>query len=172
MEMRKNVALIGMAGVGKSTTGEKLGERLGYRCVECDELMTEEATRRGVNKFLLSDPEFVALENDVILTLTDATQTIIDTGGSAIYSSEAMAMLKDTSVIIYLKDSIDSIEQRFIARGMPHVVGIENKTFQELFRERTQLYEQYADITADISGHPALDHTIDKIMEWLEQTQN
>ncbi|BDI31082.1 hypothetical protein CCAX7_31330 [Capsulimonas corticalis] len=167
--MRKNLALIGMAGVGKSTTGKSLAEQLGYDCIECDSLMTIEAQKRGVNKFLLSDADFIALEGDVICSLANAERTVIDTGGSAVYSADAMRLLKTIATTVYLKDSIEDIKQRFIARGQPHVVGIGARTFEELFLERNCLYEQYADIVVDISTHPALAHTVQEIVDALGQ---
>ena len=49
--------------------------------------------------------------------------------------------------VVYIEDSIDVIEDRFIARGPVPLMGIEGKTFKQLFAERQPLYEKYAQTT-------------------------
>ena len=49
--------------------------------------------------------------------------------------------------IVYFEDSIDVIENRFDIRGPVPLMGIEGKTFKQLFDERRPLYEKYAQST-------------------------
>ena len=98
-----NVVLIGMPGAGKSTVGVVLAKRLGYRFIDSDLVIQEKKgmllheiiTEMGVEGFL-------AVENEINASL-DAKRSVIATGGSVIYGKEAMAHLKETGIIVYLK---------------------------------------------------------------------
>ncbi|HBG81582.1 TPA: shikimate kinase [candidate division CPR2 bacterium] len=145
-----NISFIGMAGVGKSYFSNKL-INFGYEHIKVDELITNLANLKGVNKETISDSEFIKLEEQAILNLKEVSESAIDTGGSVIYSNEAMELLKEISVVVYLKDSLENIKKRFDVRGEPHLIGIEGKTFEELFQERSEQYQKYADVIIDVT---------------------
>ena len=152
--MTRNISIIGMAGVGKSFTSRTLAHKLGYKYVSADELITQEAGKMGADKNLLSDPAFIGVEESVIVSLRDRTNTIIDTGGSVIYSPRAMAVLDRISFIVYLADSLRNIKKRFNERGEPHLVGmVEGMSFEKLLAQREKLYEKYAHVKINVSEH-------------------
>jgi shikimate kinase len=159
-----NFTLIGMAGVGKSYTGKILANTLGFENIETDHLIKQEANRLGINVDLLPDNEFIKMEEKVILGLINKNNAVIDTGGSAVYSERAMNLLKSISKIIYLKDTIANIKQRFDVRGEMHLIGIRDRTFEELFAERSKLYEKYADIVIDTSRNKDINEIIKIIL--------
>jgi len=166
-KLKNNITLIGMAGVGKSFLSRHLTEIIGYNYVSLDQLMTEEADRTGVNKFLLEDADFIKLEEKIVLSLEGRDKSIFDTGGSVVYSEKSMNFLKSNSVIIYIKDSVENTIERFHRREELHLVGFKGKTFDELLKERTGLYEKYADFTVDISECRDSQEKLDKILEIL-----
>ena len=150
--MKRNISLIGMAGVGKSFTSRALADQLDYKYVSADELITREAGKMGADKNMLSDTAFIGMEESVIVSLQDKTNTIIDTGGSVIYSPKAMEVLDRISFIVYLSDSLKNIKKRFDNRGEPHLVGMAvGMTFEKLFAQREKLYEKYAHIKINVS---------------------
>lgn len=165
---KNNITLIGMAGVGKSFLSKYLAEMIGYNYVGLDQLMTEEADRTGVNKFLLEDTDFIKLEEKIVLSLDGKNKSIFDTGGSVVYSEKSMNFLKSNSIIIYIKDSVKNTIERFHRRKELHLVGFKGKTFEELLKERTGLYEKYADFTVDISECRNSQEKLDKILELLK----
>lgn len=145
----KNIVLIGMPSCGKSTVGVLLAKNLGYRFIDTDlviqerygKLLHELIAARGMDGFL-------TLENEVCATL-EADRAVISTGGSVVYGKEAMAYLKSIGTVIYLKISYETLSTRlgdYVHRG---VILREGYTLQDLYRERTALYEQYADYTVD-----------------------
>lgn len=166
MKDKHNITIIGMAGVGKSHIGKELAGKIGYDYIEVDELISKEATTLGINKYLLPDDEFIKLEEKAILSLEHKRNSVIDTGGSVIYSEKSMEILQSISMIIYFKDSIEDIKERFDVRNEPHLVGIENKSFDELFEERSQLYEKYADDTINVSEFKGL---VDEVVRIYNQ---
>src|ERR1035437_1591211 len=100
--MKRNISLIGMAGVGKSLTSKAIASELNYKHVSVDDLISEEAEKIGADKNLLSDSAFMELEETAILALKDKSNLVIDTGGSVIYSLRAMDILDDVSFTVYL----------------------------------------------------------------------
>jgi shikimate kinase len=161
--IKSNIALIGMAGVGKSFIGKHLAEKIGYDYIEADKLIDNEAGRIGTKKEQLTDDEFIRLEERVIIGLSDKRNAVIDTGGSAIYSKKAMESLKSNAIVIYLRDSAENTKKRFDARGKPHLVKIGEKSFGELFQERNGLYEKYSNITVNASDNNNLQDILDEI---------
>ena len=144
-----NIILIGMPASGKSTVGVLLAKCLGYRFLDCDLLIQETEGKllhdiieeKGVKGFL-------EIENRVCAGI-EADRTVISTGGSAVYGTEAMAHLKTLGKVLYLKIDYDTLLKRLGDYSHRGVVSPNGGTLRELFEERTALYEKYADITVD-----------------------
>ncbi len=141
-----NMSLIGMPSSGKSSVGVVLAKVLAYDFLDTDILVQ--------NKTGLTLQEIVdrfgylslrQIEADVVLSL-DCKNTVISTGGSVVYSSSAMKHLKAISKVVYLKISFEEVVRRlgdYSKRGLAKPKG---QTIEELYRERSELYEKYADL--------------------------
>ncbi|MFN4181476.1 MAG: shikimate kinase [Candidatus Paceibacteria bacterium] len=154
--MKTNILLIGMPGVGKTFNAKILSQKLGFPHISVDDMITAGALEMGIeNKRKMPDPDFVALENKMLLSLQNIDNSVIDTGASAIYSKEAMDILRNTSLVVYLHDDISKIKERFENRGKIHLIGMKNEDtpFEQIFNERESLYEYYADLKLDVSEH-------------------
>jgi len=147
MKQKNNIALMGMAGVGKSYIGNKIAAISNYEYMETDELIVTQANQEGKRYHDLSDDNFLRIEKDVFMKMGDLSGKVIDTGASVIYDQDVMCKIADFAHVVYIEDSIDVIEDRFIARGPVPLMGIEGKTFKQLFVERRPLYEKYAQFT-------------------------
>ena len=148
----KNVVLIGMPGCGKSTIGVLLAKNLAYDFLDSDLLIQN---RAGKKLQQILDEEgieaFGKLENEVNCSI-DVENTVIATGGSAVYWEESMQHLKDIGLVVYLKTDFEELERRITNMATRGVVLPEGMTFRDLYEERTKLYEKYADLTVP-SGH-------------------
>ena len=60
-----NIALIGMAGVGKSHIAQKISAISNYEYMETDKLIAEQANEEGMRYLDLSDDDFLRIEKDV-----------------------------------------------------------------------------------------------------------
>lgn len=152
MNDRSNIVLIGMPGAGKSTLGVVLAKILNKRFVDAD-LIIQQETGETLQHIIDTQgtDRFIKIENDVLCGI-ETKNTIIATGGSAIYSDEAMRHLRDIGVIVYLKISYESLVERlgdFDERGVVLKGGLA-MSLRELFNERGPLYEQYAEHTVNI----------------------
>lgn len=152
--MAGNVILIGMPGAGKSTVGVLLAKRLGYDFVDTDVLIQ---LRQGE---LLQDTldahgylALRAIEEQVLLGL-DVSDTVIATGGSAVYSERAMTHLARSGTVVYLAAELDELTRRihdYETRGIARRPG---QDLGALFAERTRLYRRYAQLTVDAALPP------------------
>lgn len=156
-----------MPGVGKSFIGEKLAVRLGCKFVDVDKLIEKE---QGMNLQEVLDKNgeenFIEIEKKAILSL-NGDRIVIAPGGSIVYSPEAMEYLKKISKIIYLKDRLNNIKKRISNLGSRGVVGLKNKSFEELFRERERLYEKYVDFVVKIENFNE-EKIVEEIVKILE----
>lgn len=149
---KKNIILIGMPGVGKSSAGVVLAKVMGYKFADSDLIIQEKTgmllkdiiTEKGIDGF-------IRVENDINKTL-DMENTVIATGGSAIYGEEAMEHLKTIGTIVYLKASYEDINSRLGDLKGRGVVLKEGQSLKSLYEERTPLYEKYADIIIEEKG--------------------
>lgn len=154
-----NVVLIGMPGAGKSTLGVVLAKILGYEFIDAD-LLIQSKLDKTLQKIIdACGPDgFIEVENEVLCTLS-ASRAVIATGGSAVYSDEAMNHLKSIGTVVYLRVSYEELESRL---GGLHERGVVMKngmgmSLADLYEERRPLYEKYADVTIDIDGLPVRD---------------
>ena len=163
----KNIVLIGMPGVGKSTIGVILAKELGYQFVDADLLIQKQEKR--LLKEIISEEGiegFIAIENQVNASI-EANRTVIATGGSVVYGREAMEHLGEIATVIYLKLSYKALRKRLGNLKNRGVVLRDGQTLKDLYEERVVLYEKYADITID-EENKNLEETLQSIVDSLK----
>ena len=146
---KQNIILIGMPGAGKSTIGVVLAKNLGFKFLDSD-LCIQEKEDRLLHEIISSEgiEGFLEIENRVNASIT-MKHCVIATGGSAVYGKEAMTHFKNDGIVIYLKLSFISIEERLGDLNKRGVVLKDGQTLKSIYDERIPLYEKYADITID-----------------------
>ncbi len=149
---KKSITLIGMAGVGKSFIGRRLAKLLDFEFIDTDDVL-EEKTGHSLQELLDQKGEvnFIKLESQTITNLGNIQNKIISPGGSVIYSAKAMDFLKNNSNIVYLADSYGRIINRVKNLNNRGIVGLKNKSFEQLYAERKKLYKKSADLTINLS---------------------
>ncbi len=167
-QMKNNIVLIGMPGVGKSTIGVILAKILGYRFVDADLLIQE---REGkLLKEIIAEQGidgFVRIENDVNASI-QCEKTVIATGGSVVYGTEAMEHLKEIATVVYLELELPALKRRLGNLKKRGVVLKENQTLAGLYAERVPLYKKYADITVN-EHRKTIEKTIETLVDVLEE---
>ena len=161
-----NIILIGMPGVGKSTIGVILAKLLGYQFVDADLLIQQQ--EKKLLKDIINErgtDGFIEVENRVNAGIV-AEHTVIATGGSVVYGKEAMRHLKEIGTVVYLEVSYDTIKKRLADIKGRGVVLRENQSLLDLYKERTPLYEKYADVKVT-EEHLNVEQTIERLVEEL-----
>lgn len=164
---KSNIVLIGMPGVGKSTIGVVLAKIIGYHFIDSD-LVIQERENRLLHQIISEEGTegFLKIENEVNASI-EAERSIIATGGSVVYGSEAMEHFRDIGEIVYLKADYQTIRKRLGNLEKRGVVLEEGQTLKELYEERCALYEKYADITIDEKGL-GTEETIGEVLRGLK----
>lgn len=159
-----NIALIGMPTCGKSTVGVVLAKMLGMNFVDSDILIQNEYNSKLSDLIKRYGTDgFIDIESKVIQNI-NLTNTVIATGGSAVYSNRAIMHLKDISKVVYLKVPLESIKKRMNNMRTRGVVIEDGKTLDDLFLERKSLYEKYADFVVDETGK-SLEETVNSLVK-------
>ena len=168
--MKKNIILIGMPGVGKSTVGVVLAKVMGYQFIDAD-LVIQEKEGKLLREIIAEvGPEgFLKVENRINSGI-EAEHAIIATGGSVVYGAEAMEHLGRIGTVVYLKLPYRELERRLSDIKGRGVVLRDGQTLHDLYEERVPLYEKYADVIVD-EHHLNVEQTIEKIMELKERFQ-
>ena len=147
--MMDNIVLIGMPGAGKSTVGVLLAKRLGYRFVDTDLLIQEKEGKRLFEILRDNGNEyFAATENKIVASLK-AERSVIATGGSVVFGTDAMENLKSLGKVVYLKVPLAELEKRVNNFETSGILMKRGQTLKDIYEERTSLYEKYADLTVD-----------------------
>jgi shikimate kinase len=142
--MNNSISLIGMAGAGKSSIGLELAKQLNFQFIDSDALI--EAKFNQTLQNILDDSGYLKLrdiEEETILSI-ELSNSVLATGGSAVYSAKAMQHLKQNSLVIYLEVPFDQILQRvpsFLDRGFAKQP---NQSIEDAFQERQALYVESA----------------------------
>ena len=165
---RDNIVLIGMPGVGKSTVGVVLAKALGYQFVDAD-LLIQEAEGKLLSELIEEHGTdgFIEIENRVNSQI-HTHRSVIATGGSVVYGKEAMEHLKSIGTIVYLKQNLRVLQRRLRNLKGRGVVLKEGQTLVDLYKERTVLYEKYADITVD-QYKQSIEQTLKAVRKALEE---
>lgn len=158
-----NVTLIGMPGAGKSTVGVLLAKSMLMDFVDTD-LLIQRKYGMSLCEFIekYGEEEFKRAENDVISSL-NCENTVIATGGSAVYGEGGMKHLCEISTIVYLSVPVESLSERLSNIRTRGVVMKKGESIEQLFQRRSPLYEKYAEITVDCSALRA-EECVDEII--------
>ena len=167
--MHKNIILIGMPGVGKSTVGVILAKLLGYSFVDTD-LVIQKKEKKLLKDIIAEKgiDGFIETENRILSTFS-ADNSVIATGGSVVYGKEAMVNLSANSIVVYLKLDYNKLRYRLGNIKNRGVVIRKGQSLNALYKERVPLYEKYADIIIDENGCN-IEKTINKIMSELQNS--
>lgn len=141
----RNVILIGMPGVGKTTAAYEICRRTGRTFIDTDERITEIYGMTPAQMIIeKGEEEFRKAEHEVIKQAGSLSGAVIATGGGAVTYPENYEALHQNGTVLWLQRSIKelSIQNRPIsARKSPEV----------LYKEREPLYRAFADHTIDMN---------------------
>ena len=148
----QNIVLIGMPGVGKSTVGVLLAKSLSRDFVDVD-LLIQRAQGLSLQDLLESEglEAFCIIEEEQVLSLA-LKKAVIATGGSVVYSRRAMERLKANGCIVYLQLPLSELLDRITNMESRGIAILKRQSFEDLYAERTPLYDEFADATVDCSG--------------------
>ena len=123
-------------------------------------LLREIIEQEGVDGFL-------EIENRVNAGI-QAEGAVIATGGSAVYGAEAMEHFRQTGTVVYLRLTYEKLKKRLGNLRGRGVVLRKGQTLHDIYRERSVLYEKYADIIIEETGRD-IEATLREILNFCLQ---
>ncbi|QEN04003.1 shikimate kinase [Thiospirochaeta perfilievii] len=161
-----NIVLVGMPGAGKSTIGVLLAKRVAFDFIDSD-LNIQNKTGESLQETMDRDGYLRLREvEEEVLSELNVKNSVISTGGSAVYGAKAMKHLKKDGIVIFIRASLDELKNRVSNYENRGIARRPDQTFQELFDERELLYNKYADLIVDsIKGQQ--DSMIEEIIKAL-----
>jgi len=158
---KKIIAIVGLMGVGKTTIGSKLSEKLKYYFVDCD-CEIEDRERKTIKEIFAQDGEkyFRKIEEEVVTEIAMRDENIVlSLGGGAFVSEETRKILKEKAVTIWLYAPVETILHRVGNKNNRPLLNQKNKraVLEDLAKKRYPFYAE-ADFKFDTSeeNHEAL----------------
>lgn len=111
------IVLIGLMGVGKTTVGRRLAQRLKLPFVDADAEIEAAAGMTVAEIFeRFGEPHFRDGERRVIARLIDGAPKVIATGGGAFLNEETRALILDQATAIWLDAAPKVLAERVAKR--------------------------------------------------------
>ena len=148
---KENIVLIGMPGVGKTSTGKALAKLLNRSWIDTDLLIKQKA-HCDASTYLQTHGEaaFRRLEYEVIQEISSMSGAVISCGGGVVVTPSNYQLLRQNGKLVYLTRPLEDLA--IAGRPLSQSVGI-----QELAAKRLPLYEAWADLTFSCLGSPDAD---------------
>ena len=154
-----NIALVGMAGSGKTTTGKALAQRLGREFVDIDELINTFGCRPIPEIIEFEGEEvFRRIETYTLGEMAKRSGLVIATGGGVVTRPENLPLLRQNSVTVLLHRPVEDLPSD--GRPLSQKFGV-----KALYEKRKPLYETFGEYKVECTG---VEETVDKILEVLE----
>lgn len=146
LDIRSNVILTGLPGSGKTTIGRAAAKLLGWPHIDFDTEI-EHREHASVQQIFERKGEaaFRALEEDLTRELAGCRGTIMSAGGGWVTNTDAVALLRSTGRIIYLRVAPALLVERLAsARVKRPLLEVADPlaALERLYDERRALYEQ------------------------------
>lgn len=139
-------------GAGKSSVGKRLAKLLNRKFYDCDKVLEDRTGVAITTIFELEGEQgFRVRETKIIQELVRTENSVIATGGGAVLLPENITLLKQDSIVIYLKASVNSQIKRTRHDKKRPLLQTHDRhaTLQNLAEVRNPIYEEIADIIID-----------------------
>ena len=170
--IRSNIALIGFMGSGKSTAGRLLATRRNKTFLETDALIEDRACMRIEDIFnQFGEERFREFEAQVVAQVSAAADAVISCGGGAVLRPENAALLKASSIVVFLDVLPETVLWRIGpgSRMRPLLEGVDREArVNELMAARRPVYSAVADFTVRTDG-VSVDEVVSIIEEELDR---
>ncbi len=150
----RTIALVGLMGVGKSTVGRRLANRLGLPFSDADAEI-ESAAGMSVSEIFAAfgEAEFRAGEARVMRRLLEGPPLVLATGGGAMMNPDTRALMRRHADTIWLRADLKVIADRVARRDTRPLLRDRDPlaVLTTLAEARYPIYAE-ADLTVDVGS--------------------
>ena len=148
------ITLTGFMGSGKTTVGKVLADFLGCPFMDLDDLVVKKAGKSIPDIFAQDgEPAFRQLEAQVLRKTVEKyaeSTAVLALGGGAVLAPASAALLRDKTVCIYLRATLETLLARLEGEtaGRP----LADDALADRLASRTPIYEKTAHVIVDTDG--------------------
>ncbi|KOX05046.1 shikimate kinase [Streptomyces sp. NRRL B-1140] len=147
------VVLVGPMGVGKSTVGQLLAERLGVSYRDTDDDIVAAQGRTIAEIFVdEGEPAFRAIEKAAVHRALAEHDGVLALGGGAILDAGTRALLAGQRVAYLSMDVEEAVKRTGLNTARPLLAVNPRKQWRELMEARRHLYEEIATAVVATDG--------------------
>jgi shikimate kinase len=147
------VVLVGPMGVGKSTVGQQLAERLGAAYRDTDDDIVAEQGRAIADIFVEEgEPAFRAIEKRAVHRALAEHDGVLALGGGSILDADTRALLTGLRVVYLSMDVEEAVKRTGLNAARPLLAVNPRKQWRELMEARRHLYEEVATAVVPTDG--------------------
>ncbi|MFI6723745.1 3-dehydroquinate synthase [Streptomyces atratus] len=147
------IVLVGPMGVGKSTVGELLADRLGttYRDTDADVVAT---AGKPISEIFFDEGEehFRELERQAVHTAVAEHRGVLSLGGGAVLDETTRALLADHPVVYLSMDVEEAVKRVGLNTARPLLAVNPRRQWRELMGARRHLYTEVARASVATDG--------------------
>ena len=166
----RNIYVIGMSGVGKSSCTKLLANELNWRRVSTDELI-KERTSQSIDELLGSDggvERFRELETSVLEDLTERRKLVVDSGGGTVISERNRRTMSASGLVVLLKAGAETIIERIRSSNESRPLLRDGaRAVNTLLKERQPFYAQN-DFEIDTDAR-SVEEVVDELLVFLKR---
>ena len=143
--MRKNLVLTGMMGVGKSTVGKSLADKLSFQFKDIDKIIEiKEGCTIDIIFKSKGENYFRSLENKITLNELKKENTVISLGGGAFLDNSIRRSVKNSSISFWLDVKTDTLINRLKKNKKRPLLFKKNllETVKKIYLERKKTYSE------------------------------
>lgn len=170
---KKHIFIIGPSGVGKTTIGGKVAEKLGYKFVDLD-LVISNKIGMSITDYFSEQGEaaFRIVETQSLRELCATEEPIvISTGAGTVLDASNITAMKSNGTVILLnaqvKDIINRVQNDDVNLRPLLVVDIE-KNIRKQYESRIDIYNLAGDISIGTSNRD-IDSVVDAVIRQYER---
>jgi shikimate kinase len=163
------LVLVGLMGVGKSTVGRRLAQRLGLPFVDSDAAIEDAVGLTAGELFeRYGEEDYRDGERRLVARLVDGQVRVIATGGGVFVDPRTRALLKERAITVWLDAPVDVLAERTARRDTRPLLKNDDPkgTLERLAQaERDAYAEAHVHVK---SGQGAHKHVVEAIVAALE----
>jgi len=155
---KKNIALIGFMGSGKSTAALLLGKKFGMRVLDTDNMVERRAGMK-ISPIFEKHGEacFRALEASAVKEACAKKGSVLSLGGGAMLDQKSARLIKDSCIVVWLWASADEALMRLKGDASRPLLNRKSRLqhARRMLRDRIPAYAVCADLIIGTEGKTA-----------------